>query len=159
MTWRLASCTYRLPGPAITSTRGDRLGAVGERGDRLRAAHRVDLVDAAQRARGQDRRVRAPGAQTTTSSTPAARAVTTPMTTVRRIRAAPAGHVDRGAPHGHLADAHGLTLGSATSAFVVAPGLGDRAHVGDRDLEARADVGVELRQRPSAPGARRARGP
>ena len=55
---------------------------VGERGDRVRAAHR-----------GRPRRRRtartaarmtgcAPGAQTTTSSTPAARAVTTPMTTV-----------------------------------------------------------------------------
>ena len=39
-TCRLASCTHRLPGPTITSTARDRLGAVGERGDRLRAGDR-----------------------------------------------------------------------------------------------------------------------
>ena len=44
------------PGPTMTSTGRDRLGAVGERGDRLRAAHAVDLVDAAERAGGEDRR-------------------------------------------------------------------------------------------------------
>ena len=49
-TWRLASCTHRLPGPDDHVDAPDRLGAVGERGDRLRAAHPVDLVDAAQRA-------------------------------------------------------------------------------------------------------------
>ena len=59
----------------------DRLGAVGERGDGLRAAHPQHLVDPAQRAAARITGW-APGAHTTTSSTPAARAVTTPMTTV-----------------------------------------------------------------------------
>ena len=42
-TWRLASWTYRLPGPTITSTGAHRLGPVRERGDRLGTAHAVDL--------------------------------------------------------------------------------------------------------------------
>ena len=56
-TGRLASRTQALPGPAITSTGGDRLGAVGEREDRLGAAHRVDLVDPAERGGGEHQRV------------------------------------------------------------------------------------------------------
>ena len=47
-TWRLASVTQTLPGPTILSTRRDRRRAVGERGDRLRAAGGVEFVDAAQ---------------------------------------------------------------------------------------------------------------
>ena len=39
--------------------RGDRLGPVGEREDRLGAAHRVDLVDPAERRGGEDQRVHA----------------------------------------------------------------------------------------------------
>ena len=37
--------TYAFPGPTMRSTRRDRLGSVGERGDRLGAADRVDLVE------------------------------------------------------------------------------------------------------------------
>ena len=50
-----------LPGPVTRST-GRALGpdAVGEHRDRLGAADGVDLVDAEQRARGQDRGVREP---------------------------------------------------------------------------------------------------
>ena len=74
------------PGPTITSTRVDRLGAVGQRGDRLGAAHAVDALDAAQPAGAEDQRVDLPvGARRRAhgdSSTPAARAVTTPITTV-----------------------------------------------------------------------------
>ena len=86
-TARLASCTQALPGPAITSTGGDRLGAVGERGDRLGAADRVDLVDPAERRGGEDRRVRAgrpgPGGEATaTRSTPATRAGIAHITTL-----------------------------------------------------------------------------
>ena len=59
--------------------RSDRLGAVGEGEDRLRAAHRVDLVDPAERGGGEDQRVRArpsgPGGEASaTRSTPATRA-------------------------------------------------------------------------------------
>ena len=84
-TCRLASCTHTFPGPAITSARGTPR-CLGERGDGLCAAHPVDLLHTAQRAgrqhRGIDVAARAAGEQTTTSSTPAAWAVTAPITTV-----------------------------------------------------------------------------
>ena len=54
-TWRLASVTKRLPGPAMTSTAGDALDPVGERGDRLRPAERVDLVDGGDARRRRER--------------------------------------------------------------------------------------------------------
>ena len=42
----LAAVTYALPGPDDLVDARDGVGAVRERGDRLRAAHLVDLVDA-----------------------------------------------------------------------------------------------------------------
>ena len=95
-TCRLASCTHRLPGPTITSTRATVSRAVGQRGDRLGAAHAVDLVDAAQRAGAEHDRVDLAAAAraastTTTSSTPATRAVTAPITTVDGYGARPPG--------------------------------------------------------------------
>ena len=76
----------RCPGPTITSTGGDRLGPVRERGDRLRAAHRVDLVHAAQRAGGEDhgwpRRPGRAASRPRSRSTPATRAGTQHITTV-----------------------------------------------------------------------------
>ena len=56
-TSRLASWTQRLPGPGDHVDARDRLGAVGERGDRVRPADAVDLVDAAERAGREDHRV------------------------------------------------------------------------------------------------------
>ena len=53
------------------------------------------------------------GAATTTSSTPAARAVTTPITTDDGYGCAAAGRVDRGAADRQLAQAHGLALRAA----------------------------------------------
>ena len=47
-----------LPGPVTRSTGSHVPGAVGEHRDRLGAAGGVDLVDAEQRARGEDRGVR-----------------------------------------------------------------------------------------------------
>ena len=90
----------RCPGPTITST-----GAAPSRCRSASAAIAwappiaVDLVDAAQRAGGEDRpgrprRRRPGGAHTAISRTPAARAVTTPITTVLGYGARPAGHVD-----------------------------------------------------------------
>src|SRR3954452_18272967 len=88
----------------------------------------------------------APGAQTTTSPTPAARAVTTPMTTVDGYGAAAAGtgdgavrraaarNVERRAAHGHLAQADDLAGREQHLALVVAPGDGHLADVGDRHL-------------------------
>ena len=52
-TSRLAVATYALPGPTITSTGRDALGAVGHRRDRLRATDPVDLVDADERRGGE----------------------------------------------------------------------------------------------------------
>ena len=77
----------RFPGPAITSTAAHGLGAEGQRRDRLGAAHPVHLGHPAEHAGGEDHRVgaarRGPGgAQTAISGTPAARAVTAPITTV-----------------------------------------------------------------------------
>ena len=55
---RLAVTVQIEPGPVTRSTRAHGPDAVGEHRDRLRAADGVDLVDAEQRARRQDRRVR-----------------------------------------------------------------------------------------------------
>ena len=52
-TARFASRTQALPGPAIDVDRDDRLGPVGEGEDRLGAAHRVDLLDPAERGGGE----------------------------------------------------------------------------------------------------------
>ena len=100
-TWRLASWTYRLPGPTITSTPGDRLGAVGERGDRLGAAHPVD----GRRAR---RAGRPPAPPDRVAVRARRRAHGDPLDAGdprgdhphhdrARIRGPAAGHVDRGA--------------------------------------------------------------
>ena len=83
-----------LPGPGDQVDRLE-LGAVGvgaavgQQRDGLRAADRVDLVDAEQRARGEDRRVRQPavlapaaGEATASDSTPATCAGTTFITTL-----------------------------------------------------------------------------
>ena len=53
-TSRLAWATRALPGPTITSTGADGLGAVGQRADGRRAAHPVHLVDPGQGGGGQD---------------------------------------------------------------------------------------------------------
>ena len=73
----------------------------------------------------------------------------------RRVGMAAAGGVDRGAPHGHLAQRHGLTLGERDRAIVVESGLGDGAHVGDRGLEAGPHVGVERVERDLERGVRK----
>ena len=93
-TWRLASCTQRLPGPDDHVDGRDRLGAVGERGDGARRPA-VDLVHAEERAGGEDR----PGAPARRRDLPDAGGVrgTAPMTTVDGYGVAPARHVDRGA--------------------------------------------------------------
>ena len=77
-----------LPGPVTMSTGSHSLGAVGEHRDRLGAADRVHLVDAEQRAGGQDQRVRQAaysrcgGDATASDATPATWAGTTFITTL-----------------------------------------------------------------------------
>ena len=87
----------------------DRLGAVRERGDRVRAAHRVDLVHAAQRARRQDDRVRARRADDDLLHARRLRGHDAHHDR-RRIRRAPARHVDRRPPHRQLAHEHRVAL-------------------------------------------------
>ena len=108
-----------LPGPTITST-ARRLGAVGERGDRLGAAHPVDLVDAAQRARGEDHGVarRRPGGAAPRPPPRPRPARSRAHHHRARIGRAPAGDVDRGAAHRHLAQQHRWPCGSVTSRSV-----------------------------------------
>ena len=69
----------------------DLLGPVGERRDGVGAAHRVDLGDAQQRRGAGMTGCTGGGAETQTSSTPAARAVTTPMTSVEGSGTRPPG--------------------------------------------------------------------
>ena len=52
----LAAVTQALPGPTILSTARTDLGAVGQRGDRLRAAHDEELVDLHQAGRTEQGR-------------------------------------------------------------------------------------------------------
>ena len=75
-----------------------RAGAVGEHRDRLGAADGVHLVDAEQRARGEDRRVRQPAELvlrgdevSAIDPTPATWAGTTFMTTLETSGAMPPG--------------------------------------------------------------------
>ena len=100
--------------------RRHRLRAVGERGDRLRAAHPEHGVDLAQRARGEDRRVRR-RPRRTTSSTPAARAVTAPMTTVDGYGLRPPGRRSRRAPTGTSRSRTVWPCGSVASASASSP--------------------------------------
>ena len=131
------------PGPTITSTRLDRLGAVGERGDRLRAAHAVDALDAAQPAGAEDRRVdlavrarrRAHG-----DVDHAGRARGDDAHHDRaRVRRAPAGHVHR--RREATGTSRSATAGPAASVDArrrcADAGLGDARDVGDRHLQAR----------------------
>jgi hypothetical protein len=115
---------------------GDRLGAVGERGDRLGAAHAVHLATPTARTRQRDRIDRR-RRTTTTSATPAARAVTTPITTVLGYGARPPGTYTAARDTGHLAQQHALALGERHLAIVVGGRPRDLGDVRDRDLEAR----------------------
>ena len=92
-----------LPGPVTRSTGSQRRSssapcAVGEHRDRLGAADRVHLVDAEQRAGGEDRRVRqaaelraAAGEATASEPTPATWAGTTFITTLDGYATRPPG--------------------------------------------------------------------
>ena len=139
-TWRLASCTHRLPGPTITSTAGTRLGAVGERGDRLRAAHPVHRVDPAQRARGEDRRVLAGGHDHLVDAGRARGHGAHHDGRRVRVAARPGRRSRRGRP-GMLAQPHGVALrAAAPRPRRRAPASATAPHVRDRDLQPRAHV-------------------
>ena len=165
-TWRFASVTYAFPGPTITSTRGDGLGSVRERGDRLRAAHPVDLVHAAERARGEDHGMRPPAG-------PGRRADGELVHSrgARRDRAHHDGrgvgrpaarHVCGGAAHRQLDDLDALAVLERDIDRIAQLRLGHGAHVRDRLAQAAQDVRLEHRDAPRRPprrgrAARRAR--
>ena len=120
---------------------------------------REDLVGAAQRARRRGS-PGAAGAATTTSSTPAARAVTAPITTedgygcaARRARRRPRART------GTSRSAHGLALRERRPRLVVEPGLArPRARWRSR-APGPADVGIEgVERAASAAGDAAARG-
>ncbi len=91
----MASCTYRLPGPTTTSTRPT--VSVPYASAAIACAPPIRYTRSTPHNRHAPRIVRsispsAPGGEhTTTSSTPAARAVTTPITTVLGYGARPPG--------------------------------------------------------------------
>jgi hypothetical protein len=118
----------------------DALGAVGERGDRVGAAHRVDGVGPAQRARREDQGM---GARRADDDLVDARGAGGDHAhdDRRGIWRAAAGDVDRRAAHRDLAQGHRVLLGENDPALVVDPGLGHRADVGDRHLQPGAHVG------------------
>ena len=116
----------------------DRLGAAGQRGDRLGAAHPVNPLDAAQPARAEYRHVdlaagarrrahgdveHARGARGDDAHHDGA-----------RIRRPPAGHVDRSRAHWHLAQRDALALGKVDGDVLADARLGDLGDVGDRHL-------------------------
>ncbi len=86
---------------------GDGLGAVGERGDRLRAAHAVDALDAAQSAGAEDGRDRVADAARRRADGDVDHAGRAGGDDAHhdgaRVRRAAARHVDRGRSDRHLA--------------------------------------------------------
>ena len=76
--------------------RGDGLGPVGQRGDRLRPTH-AGRAGCPAEARRRRRSPGTGGEDTWTTPSPAARAAATPITDGARVRRAPSGDVDRGA--------------------------------------------------------------
>ena len=119
----------------------DRLGPVRERGDRLRAAHGVDLVGLAERRGGVDQRVR----RRHDDHLVDARGARGHRAHQHRggIRRPAAGRVHRRAPHGHVAQPHGLALLERHRRVGAQPRRRDRLDVGRRELQRPADVGVE----------------
>jgi hypothetical protein len=85
-TWRLASCTYGLPGPAITSTASTDSVPYASAAIACAPPIRYTSVTSHNTQAARITGFACPpgpgGAQTAISSTPAARAVTAPMTTV-----------------------------------------------------------------------------
>ena len=99
---RLATLDVGVAGPDDHVDRGDRLGAVGHRGDRLRAADPVHLLDAGEERGGEGHRRRRdrrrPAARRARrSGTPATAAGIAVIRTRRRVRGPPARHVEAGA--------------------------------------------------------------
>ena len=146
--WRLASCTYRLPGPTITSTGSDALGAVGQRGDRVGASHAVDLVGARQRAGAEDHRIdlaveagrRAHGNALDTGCTGRGDA----HHDRARIRRAAAGHVNGGT--GHRGFTHGDAVVAEIDRDVAMNGRArDASDVGQGELDPGRDGRIHLR--------------
>ena len=123
----------------------DRLGAVGERGDRLRAAHAVDLVGPAQRGCGEDDGMTGRGDDDLVD--PRGTGGDGAHDHRRRVRVAAAGRVDGGAAHRHLAQPDRLPLGQRHLGFVVQSRLSHGADVRRRPLQAGSHVGIERLER------------
>ena len=140
-TCRLASCTHSDPGPTITSTLGIDSVPYAKRGDGLGAGDGEVGVRAAQLRRGDHHRMRRADHVHLVHARGARRHDA--HHDRRRIRVAAAGRVDRGAPHGHVTQLHGVPLRERHEAIVVEPRLRHRADVVDRDLEPGAHGVVE----------------
>ena len=135
----------------------DRLRPVRERGDRLRAAHRVDLVRPAQRRRGEDHRV---VRRSDDDLVDPGRARRHRAHQHRgRVRRPPPGRVDRGAPDRDVPEPHRLALVERDLRLRVEPGRGHRGDVGRRQLQRLPDVGVERLERRRELGRRDAKRP
>ncbi len=123
----------------------DALRPVGERRDGLGAADAEDAVGPAQRGGGEDDRVRAGRGDDDLVDLGGPRGHHA-HDDGARVGVPSAGRVDGGAGDGHLAQHDALTLGQLDRRVAGDPGAGDRADVGDRDLEAGADGAVERRE-------------
>ena len=135
-------------GPGDDVDRRHALGPVGEREDRLGAAHREDLIDAGEGGGREDDRVHlAVGARRRGEGDPLDprdpgrdRA----HQDARRVERPAAGGVDAGGGDRDAADGHGLPLGKAhRPGLRIELGLGDGADVGRGELERLAQLGVD----------------
>ena len=126
----------------------DRLGAVGQRGDRLGAAHAVYALHAAQPAGAEDHRVDLPvhagrSAHGDVDHAGAARGDDAHHDRAR-VGRAPAGNVHRGRADGHLAQDDALPLGKLDGDVLADAGVGHERDVGDRHLQ----PGDQLQRQP-----------
>ena len=137
--WCLASCTYRFPGTHDHIDAAHALAAVGERRDRLRAAHAVDALHAAQPAGAEDHRIDLAARAGRRAHGHVDHAGGTGGDHAHHDRAgigrASAGHVHGGGGDGQLAQDDPLALGQLDGAVVRHAGLGHQRDVGDRDLQ------------------------
>ena len=138
-TWRLASVTHELPGPAITSTARMLSVPWASAAIAWAPAHPVHLTYPAQRAGAEDCRV--------DPSVRSGRAADRHLLDTghgggdgahhdrRDVGRAPAGHVGRGTGHRQLRQLHSLALGELDRRRIAELRLGHPAHVGHRGLD------------------------
>ncbi len=119
----------------------DGVGAVGECRDRLRAAHAVDALDAAQPAGAEDERVDLPVGARRRADGDVEHAGGARGDDAHddraRVSGAPAGDIHGGRADGDLAQHDALALRKLDAGVVADAGVGDERDVGDRDLQPR----------------------